>query len=78
MEVVRERKEKKIVLKDIFQMKLKGGEQMRSMLNCFPRAWKIFLVVIPSMTGGTLSPIKWWVVHGTSAPMLQSIALKLL
>ena len=51
---------------------------MRSMLNCFPRAWKIFLVVIPSMTGGTLSPIKWWVVHGTSTPMLQSIALKLL
>ena len=25
-----------------------------------------------------ISPIKWWVVHGTSAPMLQSIALKLL
>ena len=25
-----------------------------------------------------MSPIKWWVVHGTSAPMLQSIALKLL
>ena len=24
------------------------------------------------------SPVKWWVVHGTSAPMLQSIALKLL
>ena len=25
-----------------------------------------------------MSPLKWWVVHGTSAPMLQSIALKLL
>ena len=25
-----------------------------------------------------MSPIKWWVVHGTSAPMLQSIVLKLL
>ena len=25
-----------------------------------------------------MSPIKWWVVHGTSAPMLQFIALKLL
>ena len=25
-----------------------------------------------------MSPIKWWIVHGTSAPMLQSIALKLL
>ena len=25
-----------------------------------------------------MSVIKWWVVHGTSAPMLQSIALKLL
>ena len=25
-----------------------------------------------------MSPIKWWVVHGTSAPMLQSTALKLL
>ena len=25
-----------------------------------------------------MSPIKWWVVHGTSAPMLQSITLKLL
>ena len=25
-----------------------------------------------------MSPIKWWVVHGTSAPMLHSIALKLL
>ena len=25
-----------------------------------------------------MNPIKWWVVHGTSAPMLQSIALKLL
>ena len=25
-----------------------------------------------------MSPIKWWVVHGTSALMLQSIALKLL
>ena len=25
-----------------------------------------------------MSPIKWWVVHGTSTPMLQSIALKLL
>ena len=25
-----------------------------------------------------MSPIKWWVVHETSAPMLQSIALKLL
>ena len=25
-----------------------------------------------------MSPVKWWVVHGTSAPMLQSIALKLL
>ena len=25
-----------------------------------------------------MSPIKWWVVHGTSAPMLQSIALKLI
>ena len=24
-----------------------------------------------------MSPIKWWVVHGTSTPMLQSIALKL-
>ena len=24
-----------------------------------------------------MSPIKWWIVHGTSAPMLQSIALKL-
>ena len=49
MEVLRE---KKNVLKDIFQMKLKGGEQMRSML-LFLQAWKIFLVVIPSMTGGT-------------------------
>ena len=25
-----------------------------------------------------MSPIKWWIVHGTSAPMLQSITLKLL
>ena len=25
-----------------------------------------------------MSPIKWWVVHGTSAPMLQSIVLKFL
>ena len=25
-----------------------------------------------------MSLLKWWVVHGTSAPMLQSIALKLL
>ena len=25
-----------------------------------------------------MSPVKWWVVHRTSAPMLQSIALKLL
>ena len=25
-----------------------------------------------------MSLVKWWVVHGTSAPMLQSIALKLL
>ena len=25
-----------------------------------------------------MSPIKWWVVHGISAPMLQSITLKLL
>ena len=25
-----------------------------------------------------MSPIKWWVVQGTSTPMLQSIALKLL
>ena len=25
-----------------------------------------------------MSPIKWWIVHGTSVPMLQSIALKLL
>ena len=50
MEVVRERK--KNVLRDIFQMKLIGGEQMRSML-LFLHAWKIFLVVIPSMTGGT-------------------------
>ena len=25
-----------------------------------------------------MSPLKWWVVHGTSVPMLQSIALKLL
>ena len=25
-----------------------------------------------------MSPVKWWVVHGTSVPMLQSIALKLL
>ena len=49
MEVVRERKN---VLKDIFQIKLKGGEQMRSM-PLFLHAWKIFLVVIPSMTGGT-------------------------
>ena len=24
-----------------------------------------------------MSPVKWWVVHGTSALMLQSIALKL-
>ena len=24
-----------------------------------------------------MSPVKWWVVHGTLAPMLQSIALKL-
>ena len=24
-----------------------------------------------------MSPIKWWVVHGTSTPMLQFIALKL-
>ena len=30
MEVVRERK--KLVLRDIFQVKLKGGEQMRGML----------------------------------------------
>ena len=49
MEVVRERKKK---FRDIFQIKLKGGEQMRSML-LFLHAWKIFLVVIPSMTGGT-------------------------
>ena len=25
-----------------------------------------------------MSPVKWWVVHGTSAPMLQFIALKLI
>ena len=25
-----------------------------------------------------MSHVKWWVFHGTSAPMLQSIALKLL
>ena len=25
-----------------------------------------------------MSPIKWWIVHETSAPMLQFIALKLL
>ena len=25
-----------------------------------------------------MSPIKWWIIHGTSAPLLQSIALKLL
>ena len=25
-----------------------------------------------------MSPIKWWIIHGTSAPMLQSITLKLL
>ena len=25
-----------------------------------------------------MSLIKWWIVHGTSAPMLQSITLKLL
>ena len=25
-----------------------------------------------------MNPIKWWVVHGTSVPMLQSITLKLL
>ena len=25
-----------------------------------------------------MSPIKWWIVHGTSASILQSIALKLL
>ena len=50
MEVVRERKKKN--LRDIFQVKLKEGEQMRSML-LFLHAWKIFLVMIPSMTGGT-------------------------
>ena len=50
MEVVRERK--KNVLRYIFQMKLKGGEQMRSMVH-FLHARKIFLVVISSMTGGT-------------------------
>ena len=50
MEVVRERK--KNVLRDIFQMKVKGGKQMTSML-LFLHFWKIFLVVIPSMTDGT-------------------------
>ena len=45
-------KEKNNVLRDIFQVKLKRGEQMRSML-LFLHAWKIFLVVIPSMTSGT-------------------------
>ena len=50
---------------------------MRTML-LFLHAWKIFLVVIPSMTCGNMSPIKWWAVHGTSTPMLQSIALKFL
>ena len=25
-----------------------------------------------------MSPIKWWIIHGTFAPMLQSIVLKLL
>ena len=50
MEVVREIK--KNVLRDIFQVKLKESEQMKSML-LFLHAWKIFLVVIPSMIGGT-------------------------
>ncbi|KAG6519794.1 hypothetical protein ZIOFF_023303 [Zingiber officinale] len=27
---------------------------------------------------GSMSPIKWWVIHGASAPTLQSLALKLL
>ncbi|KAG6467060.1 hypothetical protein ZIOFF_075138 [Zingiber officinale] len=27
---------------------------------------------------GLMSPIKWWVIHGASAPTLQSLALKLL
>ena len=55
MEVVRE---KKNVLRDIFQMKLKGGELMKSMLR-FLHAWKIFLILIPSMTGGT-----WGLLNG--------------
>ena len=38
---------------------------------------RIFLVVILSMVGA-MSPVKWWVVHGTSVPMLKSLALKLL
>ena len=46
------KRKKKNVLRDIFQVKLKGGEQMRSML-LFLHAWKIFLIVIQSMTGGT-------------------------
>ena len=74
MEVVRERKN---VLRDIFQMKLIGGEQMRSML-LFSACLEDFSISDSINDRWCISPVTWWVVHGTSAPMLQSIALKFL
>ena len=50
MEVIRERKKK--CFERYFSSEVERRRAMRSML-LFLHAWKIFLVMIPSMTGGT-------------------------
>ena len=50
---------------------------MGSML-LFLHDFRIFFSSDSMNYKGYMSPVKWWVVHVTSAPMLQFIALKLI
>ena len=77
MEVVRERKKKKKSFERYFSNEVerrRANEEYATFSACL----EDFSSSDSINDRWYMSPIKWWVVHGTSALMLQSIALKLL